>query len=68
MSKRNPRKDPIPGDVISHPFGEHKVLRVEGGIVFYLDEGLRDFVPLEKWRHWYVGRRGISVIARGPKT
>lgn len=62
--KRSPRKDPAPGDVIQHRYGgEHKVLSVDEGIVYYLDDGLRDFVPIERWREWYVGRRDCKVVA-----
>ena len=61
--KRDPRKDPAPGDVIEHAHGGmHKVRSVEDGVVYYLDDGLTDCVPIERWRKWYVGRRDCKVI------
>ena len=69
MSARNPRKDPLSGDVIEYRignssyWGRHTVYSVIDGIVRYWDEGLLDHVPLEKWRKWYVGRRNVRVTA-----
>lgn len=50
--KRNPRKDPIAGDVIQNPYSTHTVLTVIDGVVHYMDDGLRDYVALDKWRKW----------------
>lgn len=67
--KRNPRKDPAPGDVIEYQCGDlrntHTVKKVENSTVYYVDEGLRDYVSIEKWRSWYVGRRGVKILAVG---
>ncbi len=62
---RDPRVDPIPGDLIRFKFGEHLVLEVNNGIVYYLDERLRDYVPIERWRRWYEGKGDCSVVKRG---
>ena len=67
--RRNPRKDPIPGDVVefrttpkSETWGRFRVQRIgDDGTVFYWDEGFIDYVPLKRWREWFVGRRGIRV-------
>lgn len=60
--KRSPRKDPVAGDIIQNPYGRHAVLSVVDGIVHYMDEGLKDYVPLEKWRKWYVGDKRSKVV------
>lgn len=60
--KRNPREDPIAGDIIENPYGRHTVLCVIDGIVHYNDEGLKDHVPIEKWRAWYIGDKKSKVV------
>jgi len=57
---RDPRIDPIAGDVIEFTTGpstgRHEVISVVDGMVFYRDEGLEDRVPLVRWRAWYTSR------------
>lgn len=60
--KRSPRKDPVAGDVIQNPYSTHTVLTVMDGIVHYMDDGLRDYVALDKWRKWYVGDKKSKVL------
>jgi len=60
--KRNPRKDPIQGDVIKNPYGQHTVIGVKDGVVHYWDSGIKDYVSLDTWRKWYVGDKKSKVI------
>lgn len=69
MSARNPRKDPLPGDMLeykigtSNLWGNFRVHKIEGGEVYYWDDGLLDHVPVERWRQWFVGARNVRVRA-----
>lgn len=60
--KRSPRKDPLAGDVIRNPYGTHSVIRVVDRVVQYMDDGVADHVPIERWRKWYVGDKKSKVL------
>jgi hypothetical protein len=66
MAKRNPRMNPTRGDRIEYVISNgmtntFRVERVEAGIVYYWDERILDRVPIERWRKWFVGKRGVNV-------
>lgn len=66
MAKRNPRMNPARGDRIEYVISNgmtntFRVECVEEGIVYYWDEGIIDHVPTERWRKWFVGKRGVTV-------
>ena len=54
MSERDPRVDPVKGDVIRHPYyiGDLKIRYVVDGIVY---STLGAIGSLEYWRKWAAG-------------
>lgn len=63
LTKRDPRIDPMPGDVTKYPHGNtYTIQKIADGYVYFTSEEGDDRVGLDEWRELAVSDTVIKAV------